>query len=594
MATPSRLAGLATASLILLCSSTLIAQTQGKIHPVPPVHIAIPPSNFEQFEVYWTEEAGWHTDLQLRNNLSKQELTLTPSLRSADGTEVALEAVSIAPGDVATVNLHDAILKSAPQFSTTYGSVALRYRATVAGALHAVAMIHLDGHPIAFHLDAYQQPKSWTAGSREGIWWLPRDTASDFLILTNTGDQPLDTTLILRDAAGNSSRQKLALASRQTTRLSVRSLLQKAGLTGTYGGVTIDVPKSAWALDTAHVVYDELGGSSQVMKMFDHDPKALREERTQGGLKDWTIRAPMLALSHPDSALGFPEGTSLHPQFLLRNTTPKAYTASVHFAWRSAASSGKTAPFAVALKPNETRLVDVAALQAQSVISMEAEWASVFVTASGVQPDELMAVAMSYDETGRYGAQTPFNDQLAAHWEGDQWQVDSTHNSLITAGNGGTKPVTAKLTLYFNHGQGKYELERTLAPEEQLWLDVGNLIHDQTPDKNGKTLAPDATSGAYKLEEEGNVGVGSLFEGKLILDKTYGEAAYGCMVCCGDSSGTMDFDPMAVPLPGDNFQSITGINQCTGDNEDITGAYTTWWTGSTSIATANMSAIHGV
>jgi len=49
-----------------------------------------------------------------------------------------------------------------------------------------------------------------------------------------------------------------------------------------------------------------------------------------------------------------------------------------------------------------------------------------------------LAVTAGYDQTGRYGTQTPFSDQLASHWEAGKWEVDSMHNSLVTVGNGGT------------------------------------------------------------------------------------------------------------------------------------------------------------
>lgn len=123
------------------------------------------PKDFEQFGVYWTEEPGWHTDLQLRNNLVEKELIVTPALRSADGTEAKLAPVTIQPGDVVTVPLHEAIMKASPQFAGTYGSVVLRYRAPVGGALQSVAMIHLGGRPIAFHVDAYGQPEGLVAGA---------------------------------------------------------------------------------------------------------------------------------------------------------------------------------------------------------------------------------------------------------------------------------------------------------------------------------------------------------------------------------------------------------------------------------------------
>ena len=53
------------------------------------------PKSLEQHAVYWTDEPGWHSELQLRNNLAAQSLTVTPYLRSSDGNEAALPPVEI-------------------------------------------------------------------------------------------------------------------------------------------------------------------------------------------------------------------------------------------------------------------------------------------------------------------------------------------------------------------------------------------------------------------------------------------------------------------------------------------------------------------
>lgn len=40
------------------------------------------PTDFEQFIPYWTTEAGWRTELQLRNSLPGQDVTVTPAVRT--------------------------------------------------------------------------------------------------------------------------------------------------------------------------------------------------------------------------------------------------------------------------------------------------------------------------------------------------------------------------------------------------------------------------------------------------------------------------------------------------------------------------------
>jgi len=396
------------------------------------------PESWEQYVAYWTTEPGWHTELQLRNNLDPGDLVVTAALRTFDGKETALPDVTIKSGDVVSFDLGDNLLKTAPQLIGSYGSIVLRYTSVANRALFAAVMVRDDGHPIAFHIDAYLHSPAPTTASREGIWWLPRDSVTDYLVLSNSGPLALSPRLTIFDSYGRGWSQKLSLAAYQTQRLSVRSLLQKAGLQGSYGGVRLDQADTAAYLDSIHIIYDELGGFGAMMKMFNHDPAITLASHSFGGVKEWTTRAPMLALSDPDAALGFPAGTILQPTVFVRNTSLRTYTAHIRFNWRSATATGKTRPIDLILKPNATQVVDVAALQAQKVIPTDAHWAAVILSAP-VQPDDLMALAASYDETGRYGAQTPFSDQLASHWEGGQWEVDGTHNSLVAIANASNK-----------------------------------------------------------------------------------------------------------------------------------------------------------
>jgi len=208
-------------------------------------------------------------------------------------------------------------------------------------------------------------------------------------------------------------------------------------------------------------------------------------------------------------------------------------------------------------------------------------------------PDEVMAVAASYDETLRYGAQTPFNDQFSAKWEGGMWEYDSYHSSIITAGNGGTKPTRAGFTIFYNQGAKRYDLEQTLQPDEQMWIDVGKLIREQVPDKNGKTLPADLTSGSYEFRDLTNIGVGALFEGKVIYDKTYGHAAYGCANCCGTLQTQPWFDPLGVPWDSTASQGVNGYNNCSLTWDDVSGYfYNNWSSANTSVATVDYYGTH--
>jgi len=163
-----------------------------------------------------------------------------------------------------------------------------------------------------------------------------------------------------------------------------------------------------------------------------------------------------------------------------------------------------------------------------------------------------------------------------------------------TAGNGGTKPTQAAFTIFYNQGTQRYDLEQTLQPDEQMWMDVGQLIRERVPDKNGKTLPADLTTGSYEFRDLTNKGVGTLFEGKVIYDKTYGHVAYGCAACCGWDQPRFWYDPLGVLIQAQQDQGVNALNTCDGgDLEDVSDSfYSNWSTGSTQIATVDAYGTH--
>jgi hypothetical protein len=243
--------------------------------------------------------------------------------------------------------------------------------------------------------------------------------------------------------------------------MNVNDLVRAAGMTGNYGGITFASISSAAALDGVHFLYDEIAGFSALMNMIDRDPTAKLEERTWAGNKQWTMWAPMLALHTPDPAAGFPAGTIVDPIIFLRNATARRQSASIALSWRGDSAKGRAAMPEIILQPFETRQLDIGAMQKQMGIPEEAHWALVTLT-SPSSPDDLLAVAASYDSTGRYGAQTPFSDNLGAYWAGGQWQVDATHNAIIAVTNGGSRATEALLTLHFDDGKKDYEIQQTI------------------------------------------------------------------------------------------------------------------------------------
>ena len=162
------------------------------------------------------------------------------------------------------------------------------------------------------------------------------------------------------------------------------------------------------------------------------------------------------------------------------------------------------------------------------------------------------------------------------------------HDTLIAVGNAGNTASKAQITFYFNSGQGKYQIEQTLVPDEQAWLDVGKLIRNQVPDVNGATMPLTEMSGGYELKSLTDKPTDGLFEGKLVVDKTYGYAVHGCLQCCPEYSRFyLVQDPLNLTTGGSSTQTVWGHDACTLQNVQLSGS--NWDTGNHQIATANAS-----
>lgn len=336
---------------------------------------------------------------------------------------------------------------------------------------------------------------------------------------------------------------------------------------------------------------------SPTRALFDWDPAITLKSHDYAKTGKWTTRAAMLALEHPDPALQLPAQAVLHPQLFLHNIANRPVEAQLSLHWRSVQSGlysdGRVLLPAIKLAPLETRVVDIKQLEDAGTVPATASWAQVTLTTDSL-PGEVVAVASSFDDSLRYGAQTPFSDQLAFHLEGGSWRVDANHDSIIAAGNGSGKPVKARLTFFYAGGAERYEMERTIAADDQMWVDMGELIRDGVPDVHGNVLPRDLTTGAYQLLNLEAAPAPVLYEGKVVTDKTYGHATYGCMICCGYRGVQLNPNPILTFTGGFAGFNPVGTNACGGGTTNLNGYAQSWWTDDPGIMTANQGQATGV
>jgi hypothetical protein len=222
-------------------------------HPLPSKPADWKPVQHESYVAYWTLEAGWNTRLEIRNNVPWRDLSVTPVLRTAAGAESPLPAVTISPNEIKELNLRLLALYAAPDLldkPNSFGSVALRFNSNDAENVFSSTIVERTGSPIAFHFDGeHNADQTQMASTVESIWWLPTSTATDYLLVSNSSNQPLNARVVLTDFGGGSTKLDLGLGPAQTRRVDIRELTTRAHLQGAQGGVTISTEAGVGTLE---------------------------------------------------------------------------------------------------------------------------------------------------------------------------------------------------------------------------------------------------------------------------------------------------------------------------------------------------------
>ncbi len=556
----------------------------------------------ESFAPYWTSEPGWDTELQLKNNLASGPLTVTPVLRVASGEEIPLDPVTIPSNVSVSVWVNEGLLKHSPSLLSqpgSYGSVVFRFNSLSAGNLYAAVIVALHGGPIGFRVDASPiadsglSPRAALGGSRDGIWWQPHAMQNDLLVFTNRSEKTLAGTLWLSDAAGKRWGQRLSLAARQTVRLNVHDLISTASLSGQYGGIQFEVPANAGALDSVHLTYDETAKSSASLTMFSRYPGLTPPQRPGLEGKPWTSYAPMLALRTPDAVLGLPSGTVLEPTILVRNATAKPVAASITLNWHGDSVRGQVKLADLNIAPFATQQLQIGDMQKQLGIPDAAHWALVTLS-TPASPTDLIALASSYDASGRYNLDTPFSSNVAGHFAGGEWRADADHNQIMAVTNTGMKATSALLTLHYDNGEKTYEMWQAIQPGDQMWVNVASLIRNRVLDRKGNVLPADASFGTYDLQDL-SPGLGSLTQGNLAVDNTFGfQVQPPYPRCCPSTNPGWSPCVFDVVIDGTDFGEIAGYDSCTGDLVDISSDFNDSWSANPAIATVTTRTVKGV
>ena len=264
--------------------------------------------------------------------------------------------------EIVSLNLREAVASAKSELlvgAGSFGSVVFRFSSNDASNAFASAVVRADGHPIDFHFDSYDTGST----AVEGIWWLPSQSSTTYLVLSNPTNETVTGTLVLSDASGTNHSTSVKIGPRQTQRNDMREFLGSAA-SGGYGGLSLYVDKAGSVFAT-EIAFDEVIGTAATMKLFDRE---LGDK-----VKGRVLRAPMMALSQPDRSLGFPSGTTLQPKIVLRNAGTTASIVAPGVNWINQTQTGSSLLAPVTLLPGEIRTISLADFQKSGQIPVEAD-----------------------------------------------------------------------------------------------------------------------------------------------------------------------------------------------------------------------------
>jgi hypothetical protein len=146
---------------------------------------------------------SFESELQISNRLTTEPVTVHPVLALDDGSSFPLEAVTLQPSGVATVNLngaYNALPSSARASHSDFGTIALSYDWHWDGAISAEVQNIDSRRSLSYMSSLRPEPQSDSAAQTiHGLWWKKTAKTGVLLRLTNVTDAPVKALLTVTD-----------------------------------------------------------------------------------------------------------------------------------------------------------------------------------------------------------------------------------------------------------------------------------------------------------------------------------------------------------------------------------------------------------
>jgi hypothetical protein len=514
---------------------------------------------------YWVADGVYGSVLTL-NNPTGNSLFVQPTLYNLSGTAYAVPAITLAAQQQQSINISDWI--SAAGLGATFksGSLILSYNAPNPQFLGAQVVILKPAWSFSFDVPP-EMPGGFVSSTLQGMWWRRGPASQARIVLTNTGTSSLTATVRFTDGLSHVVNTVVQLGAHRTQVLDPIALAAPSVSVATgagqvsLGGVKITHTGVAGAMLAYGMLSDQAIGLSTHSQYVDSSVI-----QTQSVIGTHVMMGP------PDID-GLAAGTTFTSVARLRNVsgTTIVVTPVITYKQSSGASSGLTVALPTrTLQPDQLDVMDLnAAATAAGAIGPFVGMGVKF-TYTG-QTQALVAQITSVDGSGNLAFEVPLKDpgvSMNRYGGSYPFKLDGDYRSVVHLRN--TADTEADVTVQLDYEGGKFVSELlTLAPQQEIDVDLKKVRDQQVKDGIEQTLPPGVTNGRLTWFEHGDQAVVGRME---IYSVSAGIASsFSCgYPCCPGSTRSVSFSPSVFDLDVGDIEDLRLLEERVSDCGDPT------------------------
>jgi hypothetical protein len=367
------------------------------------------------------------------------------------------------------------------------GYAVLDYTANSAGGINAYSQVINESKSLSFSFP-FMRGGAGRTGPLDAVAWYYDHSTDAFVSLLNTTDQPVTVTpsLFINGQAQTFPAKRLRPRESATIKLpepatiSPNQQAPSIGVRLAHNGASGAVIAQGWAMNAQR-------GFSTAFT-FHH----------QG-----TCPCPPVQSRHlygAGVAIGnnamMGAGVVFNPYLALRNNSGNVMLVRPVFSYNQSGSTGRIYLPSLTLGPQETALRNLRQYQLAGIIPASVHDGDIDLEYDS--PDgSLIAELASVDSNGSFVSGVPLtcSGQRALHIA--YWRTDGDWDSMLTIKN--IAPEANQVEITISYPGGLYVVEKMLAAGATAMISVKELQRNQTPDREGRTIPANATTGGMNV-----------------------------------------------------------------------------------------------